>query len=259
MTPIVLCADDHGISPSVSAAIAVLAKEKRISATSCMVDFAEPKDCDALKPLFDTIDVGLHITFTVTRPLMVLMRDAYLRRLDRAWITSEVERQLDRFKQLFARPPAHIDGHQHVHILPIIRDAALEAAEKSGAYLRVTTDSHPQDFKSASLSMMSLELARRARERKIPINTAFRGTRSFREKASFQTLFKRMIDGAPAGAIVLCHPGLVDSVLEGRDEVTAAREEEFRYFKSEEFPADLAAADLSLARFKDAVASSPAR
>lgn len=259
MTPIVLCADDYGISPSVSAAIAELAKEKRLSATSCMVDFAEPKDCDALKPLFDTIDVGLHITFTVTRPLMTLMRDAYLRRLDRARIKSEVERQLDRFKQLFGRPPAHIDGHQHVHILPIIRDAVLEAAEKSGAYLRVTTDSHPQDFKAASLSMMSLKLARRARERNIPINTAFRGTRSFHEKIAFRVLFKRMIDGAPAGAIVLCHPGLVDSVLAGRDSVTTQRVEEFDYFRSDGFLADLAAAGLSLARFRDTIASSPAR
>jgi chitin disaccharide deacetylase len=64
-----------------------------------------------------------------------------------------------------------------------------------------------------------------------------------------------MAADAPAGTIVMCHPGQVDEVLKVRDGVIEAREEEYRYLASEEFPADLAAAGLRLARFKDARAT----
>jgi predicted glycoside hydrolase/deacetylase ChbG (UPF0249 family) len=258
MTSIVLCADDYGLSPAVSAAIVDLAREKRLSATSCMVDFLEVPDRDAIAPLLDRIDIGLHITLTANRPLMKLMRDAYLRRLDREAVRAEVRRQLERFRQLFGRMPAHIDGHQHVHTLPIVREAALEAAKISGGYLRLTTDAidagmlaRPEGFKALSLTMMSRALARGAAQRKVPVNTGFRGTRSFHEKGPFRALFKRMIEDVPQGAIVLCHPGHVDAVLKTRDSVTTAREDEYAYFKSDAFFEDLAARDISLKRFRD--------
>ncbi|KAF6773241.1 hypothetical protein AHF37_07775 [Paragonimus kellicotti] len=35
-------------------------------------------------------------------------------------IEQELERQLSNFHQLFLAPPSHVDGHQHVHVLPAI-------------------------------------------------------------------------------------------------------------------------------------------
>jgi hypothetical protein len=52
----------------------------------------------------------------------------------------------------------------------------------------------------------------------------------------------------------MCHPGLVDEALAGRDPVTSAREAEYAYLMGEDFPGDLAAAHLRLARLKDALA-----
>jgi predicted glycoside hydrolase/deacetylase ChbG (UPF0249 family) len=47
----------------------------------------------------------------------------------------------------------------------------------------------------------------------------------------------------------------VDEALAARDPVTTARETEYAYLMSAEFPGDLAAAGLRLARLKDALAA----
>lgn len=255
-----LCADDYGIAPGVSQAIRDLLERGRLSATSCMVvspDFAG--EGPLLKPYLNRADIGLHLTLTLDRPLASLMRDAYLRRLDRRAIAAEIDRQIESFSRVLGRAPDFIDGHQHVHLLPGVREPVLAAAKKAGAYLRLTDESlgaiqHSRVAagKSLFLSLMARPMARLAASGGIRRNSGFRGARSFAEREPFRALFLRMIEGSPAGTIVMCHPGLVDATLAGRDSVTAAREDEYRYFLSEEFPADLAAANLRLSRLRDA-------
>ena len=46
--------------------------------------------------------------------------------LDIEEIRAEIGRQLDRFEQPRLCAPDHIDGHQHVHVLPGVRQALLE-------------------------------------------------------------------------------------------------------------------------------------
>jgi predicted glycoside hydrolase/deacetylase ChbG (UPF0249 family) len=257
---IVLCADDYGIAPGVSRAIRDLLDRGRLSATSCMVvspDFAG--EGPLLKPYLDRADIGLHLTLTLDRPLAGLMRAAYLRRLDSRAIAAEIDGQIESFTRALGRAPDFIDGHQHVHLLPGVREPVLAAATKTGAYLRLTDEplgaighTRVAAGKSAFLSLMARPMARLAARSRIRRNSGFRGARSFAERDPFGALFRRMIAGSPAGTIVMCHPGLVDAALAGRDSVTAAREDEYRYFLSEEFPADLAAANLRLSRLKDA-------
>jgi predicted glycoside hydrolase/deacetylase ChbG (UPF0249 family) len=257
---IVLCADDYGIAPGVSQAIRDLLDRGRLSATSCMVvspDFAS--EGSLLRPYLDRADIGLHLTLTLDRPLASLMQAAYLRRLDRQAIAAEIDRQIESFTRVLGRAPDFIDGHQHVHLLPGVRDAVVAAAIKSGAYLRVTDEplgailrSRVAAGKSLFLSLMARPMARLAAKGGIRRNSGFRGARSFAEREPFRSFFQRMIAQSPAGTIVMCHPGLVDAALASRDSVTAAREDEYRYFLSEEFLADLAAANLRLSRLRDA-------
>jgi hypothetical protein len=257
---IVLCADDYGIAPGVSQAIRDLLERGRLSATSCMVvspDFAA--EGPLLKPFLDRADIGLHLTLTLDRPLASLMQAAYLRRFDRQAIAAEIERQIESFSRVLGRGPDFIDGHQHVHLLPGVREPVLAAAKKTGAYLRVSDEplgailgTRVAAGKSLFLSLMARPMARLVARGGIRRNSGFRGARSFAERESFRALFQRMIEGSPAGTIVMCHPGLVDAALAGRDSVTASREDEYRYFLSEEFLADLAAANLRLSRLKDA-------
>jgi len=95
---------------------------------------------------------------------------------------------------------------------------------------------------------------RLAKQHGVARNRGFRGARSFAEPGPFRALFRRMIADAPAGCLVMCHPGFVDLALSARDPVTESREAEYRYFASEEFSADLAAAGLRLARLGEALA-----
>lgn len=258
---IVLCADDYGIAAGVSQAIRDLLERGRLSATSCMVvspDFAE--EGPRLKPFLGAADIGLHLTLTHERPLGALMRAAYLRRLDRQAIAAEIDRQITEFTLVLGRAPDFIDGHQHVHLLPVVREPVLQAARKAGAYLRLTDEPlaailrrRVATGKAAFLSLMARPMAQRIGQAGVRRNSGFRGARSFAESESFRSLFCRMIEGAPAGSIVMCHPGLVDEALASRDPVTTAREAEYAYLLSDEFPADLAAANLRLARLQDAL------
>jgi predicted glycoside hydrolase/deacetylase ChbG (UPF0249 family) len=260
---IVLCADDYGIAPGVGRAIRDLLDRGRLSATSCMVvspDFAA--EGPLLAPYVGRADIGLHLTLTHDRSLGRLMLAAYSRRLDRRATAAEVERQIDRFTEVVGRSPDFIDGHQHVHLLPGVREAVAAAAARIGAYLRLTDEpisaiarSAISPGKAAFLSLLSGPLARRAKQLGIAHNHGFRGPRSFAEPGPFGALFRRMIARAPAGCLIMCHPGLVDAALSARDPVTVSREAEYRYLSSEEFLADLAAANLRLARLKDALAA----
>ena len=258
---IVLCADDYGIAPGVSRAICDLLERERLSATSCMVvspDFVAQGAL--LIPYIGRADIGLHLTLTHNRSLNGLMLAAFTRKLDKREVSAEVEGQIARFTQVMGRAPDFIDGHQHVHLLPGVREAVVAAAMRVGAYLRLTDEPLSAILrggispgKAAFLSLLSRPLARRAKRLGIAHNSGFRGVRSFAESGSFRTLFARMIAGAPAGCLIMCHPGLVDATLIGRDPVTDSREDEYRYLMSEDFPADLAAAKLRLARLTDAL------
>ena len=47
-----------------------------------------------------------------------------------AEIRAEIERQLDTFEKHLGFPPDHIDGHEHVHVLPGIRQSLFEVVSR---------------------------------------------------------------------------------------------------------------------------------
>lgn len=262
---IILCADDYGLSPAVSRGIRELLAAGRLSATSCMVVYPEfVADGPDLRPYLDRADIGLHFTLTADRPLSSVLRDGWLHRLDQHTMQRELEREAQIFVDVIGRPPAYIDGHQHVHLLPGVREAVANLARQLGAYVRLTTEpigrpmlQRPAPIDSIYLSWASRPLRHLARTSGVRTNTGFRGVRSFRERGTFRDLFRKMITDAASGTIIMCHPGHVDEALAQRDSVRQAREEEFAYLAGADFPEDLAAAGLSLARLDDALPAEP--
>lgn len=257
-----LCADDYGLAPGVGRAIRELVGLGRVSAVSCMTGWpgfaAEGR---LLGPLAKEIDLGLHLTLTGERSLGRLLVDAHMGRLDPRVVASALQTQLETFAEVFGRPPDFIDGHQHVHLLPGVRGQVAEAAARLGAYVRLTREplgaiarTRVAPGKALVLSLLGRPLAREVRRRGIRCNSGFRGARSFEEREPFRELFRRIIAGAPSGTLVMCHPGLVDAELEGRDRVTRQRAEEHRYFAAPEFLEDLAAEGLRLTRLYGTVA-----
>lgn len=276
---IVLCADDFGLAPGVSGAIASLIARARLSATSCITITSDwVSSATLLRPLQDTCDVGLHLTLTGLTPLGrmpalapadrlpslgTLMRASVCGRLDEDEIGVELRRQLDAFIGVFGRPPDFIDGHQHIHVLPSIcdqvlglyRDGLLSTAT---TYLRIPWDRpdrilrrQTSAFRALVIAGLSHRLRREAMAAAIPINESFAGVRDFRPNEDYRRGVQRALQTLGARPIMMCHPGRVDALLRQRDSVTSMREQEYAYFASEAFASDLAAAGYRLGRFRE--------
>lgn len=132
-----VCADDFGLSGGVNDAIMDLARHGRLSAFSCLVDApAFAAGATGLAALAGSTDIGLHLNLTESFgesaprfSLPNLIGRAYAGLLGAAAIAAEIRRQLDRFEDACGFAPHHVDGHQHVQQLPIVRDALLAELE----------------------------------------------------------------------------------------------------------------------------------
>lgn len=282
--PVVLCADDFAISPGVSAGIIDLLARQRLSATSCMTASRHwPSLAGGLGPFAGHADIGLHLTLTDARPLGGmphlapdgrlpplgrLLPAALSRRLDRpeiaAEIAAEIRRQLAAFVSATGCMPDFIDGHQHVHLLPVIRREVLALFAGplagphagAGAYLRVCWEPPSRILarrlavvKASVLAALSLPLRREARRRAIACNDSFRGVSDYGDAGTALKEFPRFLRGPGKRPIIMCHPGFADAELAAVDPLTAEREREYAYFASDRFLEDLAGADCRLARF----------
>ena len=269
-----LCADDYGIAIGVNTAIRDLIMRGRLNATSVMVTApsfsrAEARSLAILNSGAPRAAIGLHLTLTapfrpLTKdfrpapdgafpPLPALIRAALLRRLGRAAIAAEIDAQFDAFAAAFGRAPDFLDGHQHVQLLPQVREAMLAAAKRRApaAWVRQCGSARPArkrlgDLKGLMLDALSRSLRKRATALGVPTNPAFAGTYRFRPDADFAQEFSRFLDGLPDGGVVMCHPGHVDQELIRLDPLTDLREREYAYFCSEAFPAALAAHGMAL-------------
>ena len=270
-----LCADDYGISPAVDTAIRDLVVRGRLNATSVLV--AAPSFCRAEATALDVLNataprvaIGLHLTLTAPfRPLSTgflplredrfpavaaMLRHAVLRRLEHAALVAEMARQLETFRNAFGRAPDFIDGHQHVHLFPQIRQALLEVAKETApnAWVRqcgrvVPLAARFADGKGLLLDIMSYRFRRGAAALGVRTNPAFAGTYAFDDEADVAELFPRFLDRLPDGSVVMCHPGFVDGELLRLDPLTTLREKEYAYFAGDEFPAVLTARGVELA------------
>jgi chitin disaccharide deacetylase len=258
-----LCADDYGISPGVSAGIRELILRERINATSVMVTTPhfnnnEAAALDTLNSGKQRAAIGLHLTLTAPfGPLSAhfspvrkgrflslndVLRAAVARRLHSEMLVTEIATQLRAFIDKFGRPPDFVDGHQHVHLFPQIRDAFLKVVAEAAphAWVRQCGRRHPRghpfDRNGLVLDILSVAFRRKARRLGIACNPAFAGTYAFQAKTNFAQIFSRFLTGLPDGALIMCHPGFVDSELKALDSLTTLREREFAYFNSDAFP-----------------------
>jgi chitin disaccharide deacetylase len=271
-----LCADDYGIAPGVNTAIRDLIMHGRLNAMSVVVvapgfTRAEARPLASLNSGTTRAAIGLHLTLTAPfRPLtpgfrprrengFPLLRDLFkaglLRQFKSDVLAAEIDAQLGAFAAAFGRPPDFIDGHQHAHLAPQVREEVLAAAKRQapGAWVRQCGSVQPaikrlSDPKGLLLDAFSRAMRARADALGVPTNPAFAGTYSFRPGADFARKFPRFLDGLPDGGLVMCHPGHVDEQLIKLDPLTDLREREYAYLADDAFPGVLAASGVALAR-----------
>jgi predicted glycoside hydrolase/deacetylase ChbG (UPF0249 family) len=270
-----LCADDYGMAPGINRAIRTLIAHGRLNATSVMTaahhaDGEEAAALAALNARTPRALIGLHVTLTapfkpLTQGFAPLREGAFpkhtdmlqlglRRKLDRHALVREIGSQIDRFVALFGRPPDYLDGHQHVHLFPGVRDPFLEVARAKTPAGWVRQCGRPRsarpltDPKVLFLDLLSAGLRARAQRLGIGMNPAFNGAYEFTPKADFARLFPRFLRGQPDGGLLMCHPGFVDPILVSLDPLTDLREKEFAFLDSDAFPAVLAQHGVELAR-----------
>ena len=269
-----LCADDYGISPGVNAAIRELIERGRLNATSVMtaaphLDAKEAMALDRLNAGNKRAALGLHVTLTAPfQPLSKnftplvnghflqlnsMMRAAVTRRLNRERLVSEITAQVQAFVAAFSRPPDFIDGHQHIHLFPQVRDAVLKVAAEMAPRAWVRQCGRPgsarrlKGRKQLLLDILSVSFRRRARRAGVAVNPAFAGAYDFGRKTAFTEIFPHFLAGLPDNGLIMCHPGFVDDELKQLDPLTSQREREFAYFNSEDFRRSLAEHGATLA------------
>jgi chitin disaccharide deacetylase len=252
---IILCADDYGLSPAISDAIRVLATAERISATSCIVTQSRwMQDAAALKPLRGALAVGLHLNFTLGRPLSgsacltsnggfptITRRilQTFLHRIDRAAVAIEIEHQLNVFEAGLGAPPDIIDGHEHVHVLPIIRQELLAILKRRYAgrpllirnpapTLALCLRTASPRIKSAALLFLARNMGRDGGACGLTTNDCFGGVSRFVPTAkavSEDFTQAAALDGWRP--LVMCHPGFADASVTETDLLNARRQAEF--------------------------------
>jgi len=156
-----------------------------------------------------------------------------------------VAAQFDAFVAAMGRAPDFVDGHQHSHALPGIRDIVLfETANRApDAWLRDCVDrvtamlSRPFVGKAIGSAYHSRGLRGAAARYRLRCNDSFAGHYDF--ASDYRALFPRFLR-QPAGVhLVMCHPGAGNRP---GDAIAAARPREAEALRRWSI-ADMAAAE----------------
>lgn len=275
-TPLVVCADDYALTPGISRAIRELIAAGRISATSAMTVcpwWAE--EAPALAAVAGNADIGLHLTLTDQSPLGAmptlapsgrlppvdrLVRASLLGRLPLAEIEAEIERQLVAFVDVWGRPPAHVDGHHHVHQLPGVRGALFRVLgqQRFGRpYLRSCYETPARIIargvvpsKAMIISTLGVNFARSARRRGFTLNDGFSGVYDLGATGQpIAEVFARFVRHLGPRPLAMCHPGCSDTTLVGLDPMTGQRDVERVFLGGAEWQRLLETAGVVVAPF----------
>jgi len=213
---LIICADDFGQSEAIDLAIIQLIEMNRLTATSCMT--LSPRWPEAAKKLTPSIktkaSIGLHLDLThfdfasfgkaISHQKLVLL--SLSRQLSSTTLSQSIHHQLDRFEDEIGYPPDYVDGHQHVHQLPQIRECLFEALLKR----------YPQQLPWLRLA-------------KPPMRDGFNGTSEV-----YLEHFKSWLKQVKANAntpILMCHPAIKMPFNED-DVIYSARVKEFEVLAS---------------------------
>ncbi|MGE5388129.1 MAG: ChbG/HpnK family deacetylase [Hyphomicrobiales bacterium] len=276
---IALCADDYGLSYGVSVGILEALDAGRLTAVSALVNGPRwPAMGRELRRRSQNADVGLHFNLTLGRPLgpmptfapdgnfppvSTVIRSALRRKLPMEEIRAEIDRQLDRFESVMERRPDFVDGHQHVHGLPGIRDALIEAMAARGlagrAWLRNAGDGlhrivlrRAHARKALAVRSLSSGFRHAAQLHGFSTNDSFAGFSDFHPGKDYAQAFETYLRAPGRRHLVMCHPGHVDEELKAQDPVTTTREQELAFLLSPRLPEMLEKRGLRLARLSEA-------
>lgn len=254
-----LCADDFGQSAAISQGILQLIGAGRLQATSVLSQGPDwPASAAALRALTAAnqcrVDIGLHLNLThpfeqatPVRPLSFWLLASMARAIPRAAVRDSFLQQIDLFVRHAGHLPDYLDGHQHVHAFPVVRDVVMEIIDRcwqgqsKRPWLRV-----PERLIGADAALKAFVLRTStggfgalAEARGLRTSRHFGGLYSLQPDDGFEGRMKRWLREAPEGTLIMCHPGLTDGVrTDSSDPIAPARAVEFAYLSGAAFGED---------------------
>jgi predicted glycoside hydrolase/deacetylase ChbG (UPF0249 family) len=228
----------------------------RVHAVSCMVGApAWHSGLASVRAMRDHgADIGLHLDLTEHpmvlapwRRLQDLLVASFSRKLDSTSVLREIKSQLDRFEVDMACAPTFVDGHQHIHQLPHVREPLLEELKRRygthGPWLRSARPPAGMlwrpgmagvALKSAVIDVLGRRgLGRLAQRQGLAQNSHLLGAYDFEGgPARYQALLMQWLALAQDGDLLMCHPGCAR--IEG-DALSESRIAEFDVLSGPEF------------------------
>lgn len=267
---IVLCADDYGQAPAISQGIVNLMRYGRLSATSCMVTADDWLHQSKFLISLKLLSIGLHFNLTHGKPLSkafineygenfstlpALLGRALGRRLKKDVIAAEFEAQIDRFIEGLGGLPDFVDGHQHIHQFPVIRDAFIDVykrrLESESVSVRLINERFkPSDLFNNFKKLIILASGKGAFKKlllqnHIPHNETFGGIYPIgAESERYREWFIKFLKASEDGTLIMCHPGLASD--DPSDPIAAARYHEYSYLFGNQFMQDCYAHNVTL-------------
>ena len=248
-----VCVDDFGQHEGINRAALDLADRHRVSAVSCLVDGpAWASGARALQARANRVEAGLHLNFTedfgqgTCHALPGLIARAYGHLLDHVRIRAAIERQFERFEQAMGRLPDFVDGHQHVHQLPVIRDQLVAVMNQrygsARPWLRSTLPPARLNaglplsatLKSSLIGWLGARSLRAlASQQGYTQNNCLVGVYGFElSDVGYLEKIRTWLDCASDGDVLMCHPSVP---WMGGDPLQDARNQEYRALSSETF------------------------
>jgi len=250
---IFLCADDFALTQGISEGILSLAEAGQLSGTSAIVTTPHWRNqAKAVAGLRNQLALGLHLNLTFGRPLgpmpqlapdgilpppYTFIRRALTGNIDREEISSEIDRQLDRFISEMGFAPDFVDSHHHTHIFPGVREAFIDVLKqrfrRTKLLIRDPSDTPGRILrryvgaaKALSVAMLTVGFRKLALANRFLLNVGFSGYSTFGTIAYAREFDSFLLDRG-SRHMIMCHPGFADSELEGRDSKAERRLEEY--------------------------------
>ena len=198
---------------------------------------------------------GLHFNLTESfdgvpaQPLGTVMLKALARMLDRRMLRDAISRQLDLYEAVMGRGPAFVDGHQHVHVFPSVRELLLEELDRrypQRPWLRnLSPMALPKPFaKAMALQLMGAgQYGTQIASTGWPHNAAFGGLYDLTPDEDFPALMGSWLASLPQGGLIMCHPAIS---AQPDDVIGPARAAEYTWLMSDAWPDALRMANVVL-------------
>lgn len=261
---VVLCADDYGLTDGVSRGIAELAEAGRLSATGAMTNMPGwVRNAPALDSLRGRIAIGLHLNLTTGSPLgsmpglapggafpslKDLLARAMTGRLPVDEVGQEIARQIEAFEDVHGTMPDFVDGHQHVHVLPGVRQVLIRHMAARGYGGRVWLRDPSETLravmgrpvgrgKALVVGVLARGFAGSAHAAGFATNEGFSGFAPFDLSVPPARIFESALSHLGRKPLVMCHPGYADDELRSLDPAVESRPAELGYLMSDAFRA----------------------